>query len=114
MLARVFMAQNQYDQAEPYLVRAVKIYETSPLQDDAYSLIPLSSLCNLYEVWGKPDKAEARQEAASIVERIYGPNSQFLIPVLTRQAASLRALNATRKLPKSRTALNPSRPPPLL
>lgn len=92
-LARVYTAQKQYDQAEPYLVRAVKNYESLPIPDDINMLIPLSSLCYLYELWGKPEKAEPRLgEAAAAVERVYGPNSQFLVPVLTKQAETLHKL----------------------
>ncbi|HMD39109.1 MAG TPA: tetratricopeptide repeat protein [Candidatus Acidoferrum sp.] len=93
ILARVFVLQKQYGRAEPYLLRAVKIDESASIQNDSALLGPLTMLCNLYEVWGKPDKAEPRErEIIGIVERQYGPDNQILVPVLTKEAQSLRSL----------------------
>jgi tetratricopeptide (TPR) repeat protein len=92
-LAQVFVVQKQYGQAEPYLLRAVKIYETSLIQDDNMALLPLNALTYLYQTWGKPEKAApCEQKMIATLERIYGPDSRYLVPVLTNHAKSLRSL----------------------
>jgi superkiller protein 3 len=92
-LAQLFFMQKQYDQAEPYLLRAVKIYDSPPMQGDNMAMMPVDALAHLYETWGKPEKAQLlEQRMISTIEKLYGPDSRFLVPVLTRQANSLRSL----------------------
>jgi hypothetical protein len=58
----------------------------------------LASLCSLYDKWGQPEKSDAcyRHELV-ILEREYGPDSQVLAPVLTKQAEALRTLGRTEE-----------------
>jgi tetratricopeptide (TPR) repeat protein len=92
-LAQMFYMRKQYDQAEPYLLRAVRIYDSPPLKGDNMAMMPVDALAHLYETWGKPEKAQPlEQRIITTIEGLYGPDSRFLVPVLTRQAQSLRSL----------------------
>jgi len=92
-LAQMFYMQTRYDQAEPYLLRAVRIYDSPPLKGDNMAMMPVDALAHLYETWGKPEKAQPlEQRIITTIEGLYGPDSRFLVPVLTRQAQSLRSL----------------------
>src|SRR5437879_7908471 len=82
-----------YDKAETYLLRAVRIDESLFGKDGINMLGPLSSLCNLYDKWDKPDKAEpCDRQILAVVEKQYGANSPVLLPTLTSEAQALRRL----------------------
>ncbi len=93
-VAQAYVAQGQYDKAEPYLLRAVRINEslfgaTLP----GSSGVPLWELCNLYDKWGKPEKAEPRyHEMLLSFEKQYGVDSPVLLSTLTGEANALHKL----------------------
>ncbi len=97
-LAIVPYAQQAYDKAEPNLLRAVRIDESLFGKDAVDTLIPLGSLCNLYEKWDKPDKAEScyRQTLAAL-DKEYGADSPLLLDTLTKEANVLRRLGRSEE-----------------
>jgi hypothetical protein len=85
--------QKAYDKAEPYLLRAVKIDESLFGRDAVDLLLPLSTLCGLYDGWGKPDKSEpCHRQTLAILEKQYGANSPVLVSTLTSEAKALQSL----------------------
>ncbi len=51
--------QGDYEKGESVLLHAVKIYETIYGADDYRMVIPLTTLCDVYDRWGKSDKAQS-------------------------------------------------------
>jgi len=91
--ARVYMMQNQYDKAEAVYLHAVQIDESIPGVNTGVELLPLSSLCGLYDMWGKPEKsAPCAAKLQGVMEKLYGADSPMLVPVLTKESQSLRKL----------------------
>jgi tetratricopeptide (TPR) repeat protein len=98
-LAGVYVGQGSYDKAEPYLLRAVQIDE-SLFGRDGFGLdaIPLWNLCDLYDKWNKPEKAEpCFHEILALREKRYGMNSPFLLPTLRSEAKVLHQLGREGK-----------------
>ena len=94
--AVVFVVQKQYDKAEPYLLRAVHIDDSLFGNDSIYGIFPLTSLCNLYDRWGKSSEAETcDQQLLSMIQKQYGANSPVLASVLADDSKQLRALGRT-------------------
>jgi tetratricopeptide (TPR) repeat protein len=93
-MAGVYMAQQMWAKAEPFLLRAVKAEEqASTGPDDPSVMVPLWGLCDLYDRWEKPAQAEpCYKRTVEIVEKNYGNTSSYLIPSLDREAAALRKL----------------------
>ena len=92
--SNVFILQKAYDEAESFLLRALRIDEALHGKDGWDVNLPLGYLCNVYDQWGKPDKAApCEQRDASLVEKQFGPNSPVLLQVLPNEAKALRALN---------------------
>ncbi len=91
-LAGLYMAQSKWDKAEVYLLRAVKAVEgDGAAPDDAMLLMPLWGLCDMYERWGKADKAEPCWDRASeIMSKQYGKNSPNLAQSFAAEANALR------------------------
>ena len=99
--SNVFILQKAYDKAESYLLRALRIDEALHGKDGWDINIPLGYLCNVYDQWGKPDKAApCEQRDASLVEKQFGPNSPVLLQVLPNEAKALRALNRPKEAAK--------------
>jgi tetratricopeptide (TPR) repeat protein len=99
--SNVFVLQKAYDKAESYLLRALRIDEALHGKDGWDINIPLGYLCNLYDQWGKPDKAApCEQRDASLVEKQFGPKSPILLQVLPNEAKALRALNRPKEAAK--------------
>jgi tetratricopeptide (TPR) repeat protein len=95
-LAGLYMAQSQWDKAEVYLLRAVKAVEDP--DDTGHVLMPLWGLCDNYERWGKPDKAEpCWDRAAEIMDKQYGKNSPNLVKSFATEADMLRHVGKTRE-----------------
>jgi hypothetical protein len=53
-LSRVYLAQQQYDKAEPYLLEAQKIGEKVYGRGEAGMMNIQSVLCTVYDKWGVP------------------------------------------------------------
>ncbi|MGH9735362.1 MAG: tetratricopeptide repeat protein [Candidatus Acidiferrales bacterium] len=91
--AVVFVVQKQYDKAEPYLLRAVHIDDSLFGKDGLNGTIPLTSLCDLYDRWGKSSEADAcDQQLVSTIGKQYGANSPVLLSILVDDSKQLRAL----------------------
>lgn len=88
-MAGVYELQQQYDKAEPYLLRAVKSEEMS----SGATLIPLWGLCDLYDRWDKPDKAQpCWHRATDIIAKEQGEHSPQLAASLINEGKALRKL----------------------
>jgi tetratricopeptide (TPR) repeat protein len=116
ILGGAYLYQEAYDKAEPYLVQATeierKLYDYDP-RYGGLALINLTTLCTLYDRWGKPDKLEPcdRQLIAAIDKQQLGPDTSFLEQTLTREAKTLRTLGRPEdaaKIEQRLKALQPS------
>ena len=88
-LAGLYMAQSQWDKAETYLVRAVKALDNPDHEGEV--LMPLWGLCDMYERWGKTDKAEpCWDRAKEIMDKQYGKDSPNLVKSFATEADVLR------------------------
>ena len=84
--ASVYMMQQNYGKAEPYVLRAVHIDE-SCRPDGIDMLMPLNIACTLYDKWGKPDKLEPYiRQLLAVAEKQFGPISPQVAPALTLEA----------------------------
>jgi tetratricopeptide (TPR) repeat protein len=124
--SNVFILQKAYDKAEAYNLRALHIDEAFYGQDGFGLNVPLGYLCDVYDKWGKPDKAAPCFERHVVVlAKQFGPESPVLIKALAGEAKALRALNRTdeaakveQRLQSIRTAtgasadFDPNGPPP--
>jgi tetratricopeptide (TPR) repeat protein len=94
--SKVFLVQQQYDKAEPYLLRAENIMESTYGPDNPALEYPLANLCMMYDKWNKPDKAVGcYSKYVASAEKEFGDSSPKIVPVLTAQAAALRAAGRT-------------------
>jgi tetratricopeptide (TPR) repeat protein len=92
----VYFVQKDYAKAEPYLLRAVHIDESLYGKDNIDLLVPLATLCQLYDRWNQPDKAApCDQQLLTILEKQYGPTSPVLVTTLTGESGALRKLGRT-------------------
>jgi tetratricopeptide (TPR) repeat protein len=88
-LAGLYMAQSKWEKAEIFLVRAVKAVEGP--DHDGDELLPLWGLCDMYERWGKTDKAElCWDRAKEIMDKQYGKDSPNLVKSFATEADVLR------------------------
>ena len=101
-MARVYVVQGEYDKAEPYLIRAVHINESLFGQNQSgESGIPLWELCDLYDKWNKPDKAEVRyREMLASLEKQFGADSPILLSTLTGEVRALHQLRREEEAAK--------------
>lgn len=58
-LAFVYRMSKDYPNAEKMLLQVVEIYKTMYGAQDESANIPMSALCQIYEQWGKSDKAQS-------------------------------------------------------
>lgn len=80
--ASVYIVQQDYAKAEPYILRAVHIDESLYGREGIDMLMPLANACNLYDKWGKPDKVEAYdRQLLAVAEKQFAPNRPQLAPV---------------------------------
>jgi tetratricopeptide (TPR) repeat protein len=116
ILGGAYLYQEAYDKAEPYLVQATeierKLYDYDP-RYGGLALINLTTLCTLYDRWGKLDKLEPcdRQLIVAIDKQQLGPDTSFLEQTLTREAKTLRTLGRPEdaaKIEQRLKALQPS------
>jgi len=92
----VYFVQKDYAKAEPYLLRAMRIDESLYGKDGLDLLVPLSTLCQLYTRWDKPDKlATYDQQLVTLLEKQYGAASPVLVSTLDSEAGALRKLGRT-------------------
>jgi tetratricopeptide (TPR) repeat protein len=92
-MAGLYMAQQSWQKAEPYLVRAVKAVEVANGPDDGLVLVPLWGLCDLYDRMGKADQSQpCWHRATGLMEKQVGENSPNLATSLTNEAKALRRL----------------------
>jgi tetratricopeptide (TPR) repeat protein len=97
-LSFVYLAQKDYAHAEPYLLRAQRIIDSLVGPGGDGENLVLWSLCNLYDKWDKPDKADPRyRQMLAILEKQYGPESPVILSVLTTEARMLRELGRTEE-----------------
>jgi tetratricopeptide (TPR) repeat protein len=93
-VANAYIAQSAFDKAEPFLLRAVQI-DSPFIEEDKSGMdsLPLWSLCDLYDKWNKPEKAEPRyRQALSILEKKYGADNPALLSTLANEARALHQL----------------------
>jgi hypothetical protein len=61
----------------------------------------LSSLCDLYTRWDKPEKAEPRyRQLLAAMEKQFGPDSPVLISLLADESKTLHELGRTEEAAK--------------
>lgn len=111
-LASVYIYEQAYDKAEPYLIQAAGIEERLyGYRPGAMSSVNLYTLCAMYEQWDKPEKLEAcDRRLIAATEKQFGPDSQFLEPTLTREAKTLRALGRAEEAGKVEQRLKSLQP----
>lgn len=92
-LAGLYESRQQWDKAEPFLLRGVKANEVASGEDAPDVLIPLWGLCDLYNHQAKPGKSQpCWHRATGLMEKQYGDNSPNLVTSLTNEANALRLL----------------------
>jgi tetratricopeptide (TPR) repeat protein len=97
-LAIVPYMQQAYDKTEVYLLRAVRIDESLFGKDGLYTLVPLASLCNLYEKWDKREKAEpCYRQTLTALDKHNGADSPIMLDTLTKEASVLRRLGRSEE-----------------
>jgi Tetratricopeptide repeat len=75
------------------LLRAGKIYETMYGHDSQQMAVPLTAHCYVYDQWHKSDKSAAcHGELVALGEKLFGPDSPYLVRDLTAEAQALRQL----------------------
>jgi len=100
-LAHAYQMRPDFPKAEETLLRALKIYETIYGPDDSRTAIPWTSLCYVYDQWGKADKsAPCHAHLVSMAEKQFGPDSPYVIRDLTAEAQALRELGRTEEAVK--------------
>src|SRR5260370_15068900 len=82
VMAGIYMSQEDYEHAEPYLLQATYI------EGQLYKYYPpyrrmrtrtLMTLCMLYEKWGKPEKLEPYdRKLISLLEKEPGPDTTYI------------------------------------
>lgn len=96
LAAITYVQQQAYEKAEPYLVQASDIEEKLYGYDPRYSgmgLLSLTSLCGLYEQWGKPEKQEpCNRRLITAMDKFSGPDTHFLESILAKEVKTLRTL----------------------
>jgi tetratricopeptide (TPR) repeat protein len=98
MAAGVYIMQKDYAKAETFLVRALNIDESLFGHDGVDLLVPLASVCALYDKWGKPDKLEpCDRQLLVVLEKQFGPNSPQLVSTLASEAQALRNLRRPKE-----------------
>jgi tetratricopeptide (TPR) repeat protein len=92
LISRLYEVQNQFDKAEPYLLRDVRNAETTG--DDQHLQIALWNLAFFYDRWGKKpqETIDCQTRVIALLERTYGPNSFGLAQPLESEEKALRAL----------------------
>ena len=97
----VYFVQKDYAKAEPYLLRALHIDESLYGKDSIDLLVPLSTLCQLYDRWDQPDKtAPCDQHLVTILEKQYGTTSPVLVTTLAGESGALRKIGHTQEADK--------------
>ena len=92
-LASFYARQREFEESEALLLRVIKIYEVIHRPEDGGYTFPLSTLCYVYDQWGKPDKsAECHARMVSLVEKQFGASSPYLVQDLNAEAQALHKL----------------------
>lgn len=103
VMSTIYLHQKNYEKAEELLLRAVHIDDVYLTAGGASPLdwTPLWALCQLYDAWGKPDKAEpAYKRMLEFGESKFGADSPALLTTMAGEAKALRALNRTEEAQK--------------
>jgi tetratricopeptide (TPR) repeat protein len=97
----VYFVQKDYAKAEPYVLRAVNIDESFFGSDGIDMAIPLATLCQLYDRWGKPVQFERyNRQLMAVIAKQYGADSPVLVPMMDREVKTLRALGKNEEAQK--------------
>jgi Tfp pilus assembly protein PilF len=111
-IALRYFVQQDYANAEVWLLKAVKIDDEISGYDGFQGLADVNTLCVVYERGGKPDKAAScYAQLVAITGKQYGPDSPFLAQPLTAQANALRKIgrnNDAAAVEQRINALQPS------
>jgi tetratricopeptide (TPR) repeat protein len=101
VVAGIYLSQQDYEHAEPYLLQAVNIEEKLYNYDATYGGMEISmlmTLCVVYEKWDKPEKLEPYdRRLISILEKQSGPDTHVLESTLAREAKTLRTLGRSQE-----------------
>ena len=69
--------------------------------DDHRSALPWTSLCHVYDLWGKFDKSvPCHAHLVGMAEKLFGPDSTYLTQDLTGEAKALRQLGRNEEAAK--------------
>ena len=114
IFAALYMNQEAYDKAEPYLLQATeleaKLYDYDP-RFGGFEYISLLSLCTLYDRWGNAAKLDScDRRLIPVVEKISGTNTHLLERLLTQQAKALRTLGRPEEAVKIEQRLKSLQP----
>jgi len=97
----VYIVQQDYAKAEPFLLRATRIDESLFGAESPAMNTVLSSLCDLYTRWDKPEKAEPRyRQLLAALEGQFGPDSPVLLSTLADESKTLHELGRTGEAAK--------------
>ena len=89
----MYSMKQDFAKSESSLLRVAKVYETIYGQDDNRLAIPWTSLCAVYDEWGKAEKsASCHAHLVTMAEKQFGPDSPYLVRELTAEAQALRKL----------------------
>jgi tetratricopeptide (TPR) repeat protein len=114
VMAGIYMSQEDYEHAEPYLLQATDIEEKLYNYDPRYGGMEtrmLMTLCMLYEKWGKPEKLEPYdRKLISLLEKEPGPDTTYLEQTLTREGKTLRTLGRPEEADKIEQRLKSLQP----
>jgi tetratricopeptide (TPR) repeat protein len=91
-LGKFYMMEKDWPKAETYLLRAVKGAEAT----EGMVYMPLWGLCQVYDGWDKPEKAQpCWHRATELLAEQSGQNSPNLVRSLTNEANAWRKLGKT-------------------
>jgi len=112
-LASAYAVQQDYAKAEPYHLRATRI-DVSLFGAESPGMNPvLSSQCDLYARWDKPEKAEPRcHQLLAALEKQFGPDSRVLLSTLAGEGKTLHELGRTEEAAKVTSVCKPFERPP--
>jgi tetratricopeptide (TPR) repeat protein len=114
LMASLYLTQQDFEHAEPYLLQATAIEEKLYNYDPRYGgfeKMMLMTLCTVYEKWDKPEKLEPYdRRLLSLLEKDPGPDTRYLEQVLAWEAKTLRTLGRSDEAEKIEQRLKSLQP----
>src|SRR5258708_24928748 len=99
--------QQDFPKSESTLLRVIDLHENIYGPDDFRMAVPLTSLCYVYDQWGKPEKsAPCHARVVVLAEKQFGPDSPYLVRDLTAEADEIGRAHV--RTPVTRSSRMPS------